>query len=719
MVSSFNQLLNKTSVWYIKSSCMYQKKWILILSGFLLWSASLISQKTSTSEKPNILFILVDDMGYGDIGVFYQNLRKARADRSEPWFATPNLDRMASEGAMLTDHYCAAPVCAPSRASLLSGLSQGQANVRDNQFDKALANNYTLGSLMQQAGYITAAIGKWGLQGEGKGPDWPAHPLKRGFDYYYGYIRHRDGHEHYPKEGIYRAKAEVWENYREISAGLDHCYSGDLWTAAAKKYLIEQQKNKNPFFLYLAYDVPHAALELPAMAYPSGSGLKGGLQWTGVPGRMINAADGKPDTWMDPQYAMATWDADKNPQTPEVPWPDTYKRYATGISRIDHQVGDLLDLLQDLDLSKNTMVVFTSDNGPSRESYLPEGTTPNDPDFFNSFGPFDGIKRDVWEGGIRVPAIVWWPQKVPASMRISSPSVFYDWMPTFANVAGLPSPAFTNGASLLPELTGKNTGITREVYIEYFENGKTPAYAEFEPDHRSRTRKQMQMLRRNDTVAVRYQIESGADDFEFYDISKDPQQRTNLAKTTDMRAEQVWYKTRAMQLRISDSTAKRPYDKDLLAPLLNTAPDWKGVRVSFFKGDFPWLPQMENGKPDQQNMGTQTAPLFLSKGEAGTILYEGWIQVDRDGAWDFEARASAPMLFKLYDINVFNLDFSRETGKNYQTRLYLKNGLHRFRIWVKTGKPGVMPFTLSAKHSSDKAFADFDTFIFTNNNLTK
>ncbi|MCH5598236.1 sulfatase-like hydrolase/transferase [Niabella ginsengisoli] len=175
----------------------------LTLSALLLlWNYSLIAQ---TSKKPNIIFILVDDLGYGDLGAFFQNQRKQNGDKSEPWLLTPQLDKMAADGAMLTEHYTAAPVCAPSRASLLTGMSQGHANVRDNQFDKALENNYTMGNVMQLSGYSTAAIGKWGLQGKSKtGTKWPAHPLKRGFDYYFGYIAHGDGHEHYPKEGLYR-----------------------------------------------------------------------------------------------------------------------------------------------------------------------------------------------------------------------------------------------------------------------------------------------------------------------------------------------------------------------------------------------------------------------------------------------------------------------------------------------------------------------------------
>ncbi|MFN3803273.1 sulfatase-like hydrolase/transferase, partial [Belliella pelovolcani] len=151
----------------------------------------------ASAEQPNIIFILTDDLGYGDIGVLYQNQRKAEG---KPYHQTPNIDQFANEGIILTRHYAPAPVCAPSRASLMLGVHQGHADIRDNQFDKALPNNHNLASVLKQAGYQTGLIGKWGLQGrEGNSPDaWEAYPTKRGFDYFFGYVRHGDGHNHYP-----------------------------------------------------------------------------------------------------------------------------------------------------------------------------------------------------------------------------------------------------------------------------------------------------------------------------------------------------------------------------------------------------------------------------------------------------------------------------------------------------------------------------------------
>ncbi|MBU6400272.1 MAG: sulfatase-like hydrolase/transferase, partial [Verrucomicrobia bacterium] len=176
------------------------------------WLAALTPVPAQPAPRPNIIFILCDDLGYGDVGVFFQNARARVDDRAEPWMRTPNIDALAAAGVEMRQHYCPAPVCAPSRASLLLGVTQGHANVRNNQFDKALENNHTLASVLKAAGYRTAAIGKWGLQGQGTNPAaWPAFPTKRGFDYFFGYARHKDGHEHYPKEGLYDGPKEVWD----------------------------------------------------------------------------------------------------------------------------------------------------------------------------------------------------------------------------------------------------------------------------------------------------------------------------------------------------------------------------------------------------------------------------------------------------------------------------------------------------------------------------
>lgn len=352
-----------------------------------------------TAAQPNILFILTDDLGYGDLGVYFQNERARAGQRHQPWLATPHLDRMAAEGMRLTRHYCAAPVCAPSRASLLLGVHQGHANVRDNQFDKALEDNHTLGTVLRQAGYATAAIGKWGLQGPGAASEQPGHPLRRGFDYFYGLLAHISGHFHYLKEhGSLDNQGQptgVHENYRNVTDGLDRCYSTDLFTARAKQWILDHHAARpgQPFFLYLAYPAPHARLDVPTRPYPDGGGIHGGMQWLGTPGRMINTAEGDIDTWIHPDYATATYDHDRNPATPEVDWPEHARRHATMVRRLDDAVADLLQTLNDLHLATNTLVVFTSDNGTHHEGGY-GGRVVYDPTFFASFGPLQGIKHN-------------------------------------------------------------------------------------------------------------------------------------------------------------------------------------------------------------------------------------------------------------------------------------------------------------------------------------
>ena len=631
------------------------------------------------APRPNILFILTDDLGYGDIGVFWQNQRRAANRHDEPFHSTPHLDRMAAEGMRFTDHYCPAPVCAPSRASLLLGVHQGHANVRDNQFDKALENNHTLATVLKQAGYATAAIGKYGLQGpENLAPDWPAHPLNRGFDYYYGYMRHADGHEHYPKEGLYRGAKQVWENRKEVSADLDKCYTADLWTARAKEWIIEhnRQTPKQPFFMYLAYDTPHATLELPTRAYPAGGGLRGGLQWLGKPGAMINTAGGKIDSWYHPQYAAATWDNDKDPATPEAPWPDVYKRYATCVRRIDDCVGDLFQLLKDLNIDSNTLVVFTSDNGPSIESYLKE---PYAPTFFGSYGPFDGIKRDCWEGGLRVPTIVRWPAAVPKNAVSALPSSSPDWMPTFAEMAGLPAPARSDGVSLLPTLTGKGRQQTPTVYIEYFEGGRTPQFAEFEPAHRGRVRRQMQAVRSGRYVGVRYNIATHADDFEIYDAVADPKEAHNLAGNPKFAALQRQFKDTVLRLRRPGGGVARPYD-DVPIPAAEPKTAQPGVHYAVYTGTVPWAPQFDGLTPSTTGESPMPDPAAGPKGRPFSMLITGFLKAPADGEYTLILAADTEALLRIHEATVIDADFGYVAGREISETIRLKAGMHPFRL---------------------------------------
>jgi len=664
----------------------------------LFITLALAAPAVATSERPNIIFILTDDLGWGDLGVFFQNGRRASGNGAS--FLTPHLDTLAAEGVRMTHHYCAAPVCAPSRASLLTGVSQGHANVRDNQFDKALEDNHTLATVLRRAGYATAAIGKWGLHGQpnnstdGAHPDAPAHPLNRGFDSFYGLLRHVDGHEHYPKEAPYfaeKAKARgpvsVWDNRANVTAGLDRCYTADLFTARAKKFITDHTAvaPARPFFLYLAYDTPHAAIELPTQAYPAGGGLKGGLQWLGTPGHSINTASGPIDSWVHPDYAAAEYDHDHDPATPALAWRDIDKRYATSIRRLDDCVGDLIRLLQDLHIDDRTLVVFTSDNGASNESYLQEEFTP---EFFASFGPFDGIKRDMWEGGLRIPAIARWPGHIPAGKVDARPSAQWDWLPTVAALAGLPAPARTDGISLLPALTGR--GQMRErgpLYFEYNIAGRTPDYPTFAHGRRNRLRGQMQAIRLGDLVGVRYDVKGTSDPFEIYDVVADPKETKNLASDPGYAAMQTRLQAIALRSRRPDPAAPRPYDVAPVPALDDMAgmPP-AGLAWQAFAGEFPWVPEFATLHPVASGRSPRPdvqAPEFA---DATGLLFTGCLQVPSDGEYTFYLTTGTGAALRLHEATVIDADFGYVGGTEKRATIRLAAGLHPVRLSCLRGK---------------------------------
>jgi len=660
----------------------------LFLAGLALTGVLAgLAQKPSKKKAPNILFILADDQGYGDLGAFYQNERARLNDRSKPVEVTPHLDRMAGEGAMLTQYYVAAPICAPSRSSLMLGVSQGHANVRDNEFDKALDDNYTMPGTLRKLGYSTAIIGKWGLEGNDKydlnGYLWPEHPLKRGFDHYFGYMRHADGHEHYPKEALYRKYwAEngkgVWDGYKNITSTLDKCYTADLWTAAAKKYIVDHVRGSGkdkPFFLYLAYETPHAVQELPTQAYPAGGGLHGGMQWLGKPGHMISTASGVPDSYIYPEYATALYDDDGNPATPEVHWPSTYQRYATANRRIDDAVGDILQLLKDLNIDSNTIVVYTSDNGPSNESYLPEDRfPPNKPNFFRSFGPFEGMKADTWEGGVRLPAIVRWPGHVGPT-TVDLPVIAYDWAPTFIDAAGQTAPERMDGVSLLPVLTGK--GVQREptVYVEYKGEQKTPDYPEYAPSRRGRVRGQTQLLRLGDYVGVRYDIKDVSDDFEIYNVMNDPAERHNLADSMTTMQKQM--KARVLELHHNGEGSPRPYD-NVPVGAVDPGAVVPGVDWAVYKGLFPWIPQVEGMNAIKKG---HAGSLDLVDSAVGQVtVWTGYIQAPADGEYHFYFSCDTKAFLRIHDIQVLDADYGYPGGLPREATIVLKKGLHPFRL---------------------------------------
>lgn len=690
-------------------------KKLIVMYIILVASTHFSFGQEHQTRKPNIIFILVDDQGYGDVGVFWQN---QRAKRGLPYERSPCLDELAVHGAMLTQHYAAAPVCAPSRASIMEGVSQGHARVRDNQFDKAIANNYTMASTLRELGYRTAAIGKWGLEGDKRwdknGAGWPARPDKRGFDYFFGYMRHGDGHQHYPKEGIYTGKKQVLFNGKNMTPELDKCYTADLWTAAAKHWIVEhEKKNKDqPFFMYLAYDTPHAVDELPTQKYPAGGGLQGGIQWIGKPGHFINTASGEIDSYINPDYAHATYDSDHNSTTPEVPWPETYKRYAMANRRIDYAVGDIVQLLKDLHIDSTTMIVYTSDNGPSIETYLGKWQREEAyqlPTFFGSYGPFDGIKRDCWEGGEREPTIGVWPGHIPEGEVVKKPSISYDWAPTFIDAAGATPPERMDGVSLLPSLTGKGSQITPLLYIEYYQHGRTPGFKQFSPNHRGRIRDQMQWMRIGNYVGVRYNIKSSNDSFEIYNVVKDPQETVNLALTPHKKVKikeresfntntlnkisinelGKYMKARVLQVRRPDTsymatergTSHRPYDSTLVPSVKVKVVS--GITWREYAGSYPWIPQVATLTPVVSGYAANPDAHIDKQNNNSILFFEGYIKAPQNGLYTFYLTTGSKAFMRLHDVQLIDEDFGYTGGSEKEGSIFLKAGLHPFRLYYK------------------------------------
>lgn len=618
------------------------------------------AQAQLNERQPNIILIFCDDLGFGDLGTFWQN---ERAEEGHPAHATPHIDALARDGVRMTGTYCPAPVCAPSRSSLLLGVTQGHANVRDNQFDKALEDNHTLASVLREAGYATAVFGKWGLQGKGQpGIEniFPAHPMNRGFDYFLGYIRHRDGHMHYPKED----QKELYDGATNIADQLDLCYTTDLFTARLKQWIVDQHAATpdKPFFAFLSYDTPHAILQNPPCAYPEGGGLKGGVQWLGEPGRMINTAQGTYSGWMHPEYA-------------DEDWPEQYKIYANSVRRIDDSVGDVRVLLEDLGIAENTLVVFTSDNGPSKESYLPD--QPYSPQFFRSYGPFDGIKRDLWEGGIRPGAIAAWPSRIPPEMSVTTPCTFADFMATFTDAAGTQPPARADGVSMIPAMTGLANQAPANIYIEYTQNGRTPRYGDFDSSHRNRKRGQMQMIRLSGLVGVRYDIKSHADDFEIYDILNDPQQTTNLAGQADMAELQQQMKDEVLRRRMPDETAPRPYDNEPV-PAVEVGETKPGLVWSVYDRHTSYVPQVTGLEPADTRV-LDTVLTNLADFDAA-MHYEALLEVPETGVYTFQIDSDFPAVLRLHACLVIDGDRPFIKGRLMTGTIHLEKGKHPVRL---------------------------------------
>jgi len=362
-----------------------KKYWIL--SIVLTLSATVMS---ATAAKPNVIYILCDDLGYGEVGYNGQDKIK-----------TPELDTLAAQGMRFTDHYAGSSVCAPSRGILMTGLHAGHAFIRANspRYPRGQtplpAESETLGKLMQRAGYKTACIGKWGL-----GSPWNSgNPNKQGFDYFFGYCDQRNAHNYYPKF--------IWRNDEQVMLN-GKVYTHDLFTEEALKFV--EENKETPFFLYLAYTIPHTKYQVPELG----------------------------------MYA-------------DMDWPENMKKHAAMTSRMDRDVGQLIRHLEELGLMENTLVLFNSDNGAHGEQGSEE--------FFDTSGELRGIKRSMYEGGVRSPMFAYWPGKVPAGTVSDHPSVFYDMLPTLSELTGESVQGPTDGISFLPTLLGQPEKQAKHEYL--------------------------------------------------------------------------------------------------------------------------------------------------------------------------------------------------------------------------------------------------------------
>jgi len=425
---------------------------ILRLLGVLLDCAISMAPATPAAEprRPNIVFILADDLGYGDLGCYGQQR-----------IQTPNIDTLASEGMRFTQCYAGSTVCAPSRCALMTGLHTGHATVRGNAFVPLRAQDVTVAGVLKRAGYTTALIGKWGL-GE---PGTSGVPNRKGFDTFFGYLNQVHAHNYYP-DYLWRNEERIKIDGNVVKNGVAlkrAQYAPDLFTSEALRF-VEQKKDK-PFFLYLAYITPHANNERGIM---EGNGLE-------VPS--------------DAPYS-------------DRPWPQVEKNYAAMVTRMDADVGRLMAQLKKFGLDDNTIVFFSSDNGPHKEGG-------HDPRFFQSGGPLTGIKRDLYEGGVRVPMIARWPAHIAAGSASDRVWTFWDFLPTAAELSGAMAPAGLDGISVLPTFLGKGEQKQHDfLYWEFHERGF------------------QQAVRMGDWKAVR---SAWGEPLELYDLRTDLAEKHNVA----------------------------------------------------------------------------------------------------------------------------------------------------------------------------------------------
>ena len=390
----------------------------------VLFLLALLPIAALAADKPNIIYIMADDLGYGDL-----------SSMGQQHFETKFLDQMRAEGMLFTQFYSGSTVCAPSRSCIMTGQHTGNTTVRGNHGNAGPRelrgrvglepDDITIAEVLKKHGYTTGLVGKWGIGEEGSGVT----PTEKGFDFFYGFLNQRNAHNFYPPF--------LWKNQEKIlfpendTDAMTGQFAHDLMTDEALAFV--DRNAQNPFFLYLAYTIPHAEMTAPNID-----------EWIGK--------FGEETTYLKRGGSYGT---QENPKA----------AFAAMVTRLDRDVGRLIDLLKQKGIDENTLIIFTSDNGP-------HGEGGHDYEFFDSNGPLRGMKRDLYEGGIRVPFIVRWPGKVEANSTSDHIGAFWDFFPTALDLAGAESKASIDGISILPTLLGQDNQAEHEyLYWEFFEYG--------------------------------------------------------------------------------------------------------------------------------------------------------------------------------------------------------------------------------------------------------
>ncbi len=419
--------------------------------------------------KPNIIFILADDLGYGDLSF-----------NGQTKFTTPNIDRLAANGMFLSQHYSGSTVCAPSRSAIMTGMHTGHTPVRGNKEVRPEgqhplpADTYTLPEMLKEQGYITGVFGKWGLGYPGSEGD----PNMQGVDEFYGYNCQRFAHHYYPRH--------LWHNQERIEITENEgknkgVYAPELIQEMTLQFI--EANRDTSFFLFVPSVIPHAELAAPE--------------------RYMEMYRGK----FEPEKAYNGYDeGEKYRQGPYESQPETHAAFAAMIHILDEQVGEIMDKVEELGLAQNTLIVFSSDNGPHLEGGA-------DPDYFDSNGPLKGYKRDLYEGGIRVPTIAYWPGHIEPGSESQHISAFWDLFPTFAELSGASIPEEIDGISMVPTLLGEGVQPKHEyLYWEFHERGGRVA------------------VRKEKWKAVKYDYLKDPDGpIELYNLAEDISESNNVA----------------------------------------------------------------------------------------------------------------------------------------------------------------------------------------------